>query len=489
MYIKYYFRAGKLSMKKTNKQKSSVVAIYGYSANNFRWRQINDKNVYHTTGIIISSGNKKYILSNRAGLIGCQNIISYYSHPSSKKIILRQNLTILYQSIWLNFIILGTEGSDCFDQSQSQIIGQSFVCPDEIDGYTISNNYIPVKNREYYLIRPDIDLASKKLNFTYHIHPVIFSKNVIYDKTYVLATIVHQFNLDTTGQMVGIHGSLITSANGRIVGIVSGIDKKKIYVTPVAILHQAINQFLSKLDDMGKLTIPIFYQIDNNCAIIPSNCRLDTNDKSICLKVGDQIKKIDGKKISVKKDQIWLNDSNLMETIPLDIYLGLNLRSNSHNTISLMRKEKKITADITNVSVNKWQLPLTDQPSFKPTDSIPYVNMLNIIMVQLTHELIDILTRHKINLSNNFVEKIWDGLLPHTEIVLIIDCLDNNLMERYNLPTIDFLNTDTLNFYVVKQINGKNIRQLDDIGMINSNIIKINMIDPFDKELSIILSQ
>ena len=78
-------------------------------------------------------------------------------------------------------------------------------------------------------------------------------------------------------------------------------------------------------------------------------------------------------------------------------------------------------------------LPLTNQSFYKPTNMIPYVNLKKLIIVQLTHELLDIFFLKKMEPTNHILKKYINGSLDiKNKIFIIIDCLDDNLLKNIN---------------------------------------------------------
>ena len=535
---------------------SSLVTIYGCATNEFCWRDIIDKNIYQTTGLIFSISGKEYIITTRNRLISCKNIIVYYSCCDTAKRISYQNCKILYHCPWLNLCILGTENKTCFDPTSYKA---TVMCVDETlsdisaektlfdtstsaektlfdtsaektlfdtstsaektlsdtstsSEKTLFDEYVDMsqivgellnKKSKYYMVSTDtrnvIESNIPKIYFDCHTYQINFLKTVIYDKSYVDDICVYKFknpdgpNSDVVG---GIHGSIVISASNKLIGIICNIDKTNVYCVPIQIIKTMVDNVICQLDngtnlDNGKnfghnfpLIIPFEYVVKNTGAIVADDCTLKVpGGQNFELRKNDRIISIDNREIIIKNQQALIIDESIDKTMPisLEIYLKINLKMNIPTDIKISRGKKKCLLG-GNVlgeyigSIYEKYLPLTNQPAFFPNNIIPFVNIKNIVMVQLTKELIDIMARHNIEICNDILDKFFDGHQMNRQIIIIIDCLDIILANKHNLPCINFIKRQKINCPIVTKINNIPIDSFQKLGDIVINVINEQVI-------------
>ncbi|AYV85397.1 MAG: hypothetical protein Satyrvirus14_13 [Satyrvirus sp.] len=513
---------------------AQVVAIYGYNSNDIPWQICDNRSVYHTTGLIIKHDDKKYIVTTRNKLVGCKNIVMYHTYFNGIDPVMRNDLHILFQSIEFNIIILGTVDKNEFDIGESEVVrgdyDPKFSCP----SYSILDNIftIPTKRSQYHIIRMGADLESNIFDYKVDIRDVKFKKLFIDDKTFLPRNYMYKFIMDMDSRtdkknLFGICGSIIFNKKHKLLGMVSKKKSDKIYVIPTKNLAKVAFDFVTyivKHDEYnGLLTLPFIDEITST-GIIKSDhefaspktfvsenyirnseynlskieqqlfsVQLGASNSNQKILKGDKLISVNGKNLIFDGDEILIYDDDYKINIPIDIYVKLN----ATNNISISRSNKILQLCITCTPINNF--PLTNQPYFFPNCSIPFINLEGIIIVQLTHELLDITMSNKIVLDNNIINDLKEdnyGKTMPKKIFIVIDCLNKMLSDKYNLPRIVVNKNQTTQCPIVVSINGQQLIYLDDNLFYKSGhkpLITIKLLldsgkTKLEKELEIVLN-
>nr|AEX62737.1 hypothetical protein mv_R532 [Moumouvirus Monve] len=157
----------------------------------------------------------------------------------------------------------------------------------------------------------------------------------------------------------------------------------------------------------------------------------------------------------------------------------------NHNQDNILRIKIKRGEKIISIGVNKTKstssLNLTKLWEDNYESVIPYYNLNGIIITWLTHELIDILISHNYIPSNYIIDSLFEGDIDKLkDTLIIIDCLDDGVRYKYDLPTIKkkCLKNGNLNCYVVKKIKNicaQSISKLEDIDNLKTTNCKIKL--------------
>jgi hypothetical protein len=480
-----------------------IVVIYGNNTNDFTWREIELRSIYQTSGLIVDYHDKKYVITTRQRLISCKNIVMYHSYFCGKEEpVMRNDLQIIFQSIELNIIVLVTKNCDELDLTMGEIISGHFnpknICP----SYDITQDVfvVPTKKSIYHTIRMEMDLVSETINYHVHIYDVKFIKSMIYDKSYVPDTYMYKFgfknsdNVDsakpgskTDHKLIGICGAIIFNKKHQLVGTITKCESKYLYVLPLKALMKIFNDFLEYLNKpseyIGSLSVPFNYQINkSNCEII-QNILVCTNNGNKFLKKDDIIISIAGNPIEIMNENIMIYDNIYKNRIPLDMFVRLNFNKQTPINMVVKRKKKLLNMNIFGVCQNEI-MTLTNVSHYHPINSIPYVNFNGIIIVQLTHELLDITMFNKKIILNSIISKYFDDGDDNYNILLIIDCLDDTIAKKYNFP--QFENTDEKQIIIcpfITMVNEKIISSLPEFeNIIQTNVKIVLKVGPTHKD-------
>lgn len=500
-----------------------VVSIYGFNSNEFSWLNTDDRNVYHTNGLIIENSNgKKYIITTRSKIISCKNIIMYYSYFDDKNTILRNNLHVLFQFIEYNIIILGTVDSSELDLSLSEVVMGDFDKNQIISGYKYqqlsqqSSTKIPTKRSKYYTVIINLDLNSKELGYDVNVFDVKFVKNMVYEDTYLPSNYLYKFKIAdaNNANLCGICGAIIFNKKHKLIGMVSISKGNELYVLPCKAFERIIYDFYAFESDPssyhGLLTLPFIDKIeikkvDSDSTLPDSTLSLkaqvestlpDSTHKIIIntqstiktlngnkkIKCNDEIIMINNKELVIDEDNVLILDTEYNYKLSLDLYLRLNMKNAASMSLTIKRKNKLINMQVLGESINKYIFPITNQPYFSPINTIPYINLKGIIIVELTHELLDICFAHNIILSNDLI----DELLEHNDgsyqrNLIIIDCLTNKYIKLHNMPSLSsslFQNQKKYKHqvFIVNSVNGTSVSNLNELNAFQTeSVITMNI--------------
>jgi hypothetical protein len=456
---------------------SQIVVVYGYNHKDFPWRTTIERNIYHTSGLIISCGEKKYLLTRRNGLAGCNNIVMHYSHFNDNETVFRNNLSIIFQSMEYNIMILGTVGKNELDLSASEIVTGTLDNKSICDSYDILNKKIsvPTTRSRYYTAILDTNLEKETLHMNVDVYVAKFRKGFIHDKTYLPKNYMYKFQIlqRNNAEIFGIYGAAVFNKKLELIGIITETSKNMAFVLPTKMLQKIVTDFIGNLENtkkyMGPRALPFDYKVSKKIGVKIMNIH-ETHDKKN-IKENDIICSINGKEIIIidtidkKMSFAALYENSYQTEIPLDIYLRLNLKQDVLTKMTIKRLDKIHEVEILNVPSLLSPFAYTAQPYYFPGDLLPYMNANGVIVVELTHELIHIIHSQNIKIKNNILEMYFqDKLVDFNKYFIIIDCLNTDLTKKYDLPQWN-INDKKYTIYcpTVKKINQKNISSLDDI--------------------------
>lgn len=479
-----------------------LVAIYGYHCNVFPWKDSTNRKVYHTTGLIVGhAGGRKYVITTRSSIVCCKNIVMYHSYFRNTEPVMRNDLEILFQSIEQNIIILGTKKCYELDLNQSEIIRGEYdaknICPFHNLCENNSKYLIPTKRSQYYTFIMDMDLNSDTIKYCAHIYDVKYLESFVHDKTYLPENYMYKYilkNDDAKSEAAikspkldlhGINGSVIFNKKRGLIGMITKTVNDFFFVLPKKTLVKIFNGFIDNLDHpldyQGLLSLPIQYTITNNFALIVSDSTIDTTSGPVTLKANDKIVSLDENNIIINnavnntinntinaldtdQDEAMIFDKDYGGNIPLSFYLKYNLDKKTPIKLGIIRRKKLMHFMVCGSICPSNDLPLTNQPFFFPDNFIPYVKLGPLIIVQLTHELLDIAACHAIFIKNNVLDDYLDGLRDDMKnVLIIIDCFDNVLSKKYSLPQLKIID------------NSKQILNCPVVTAINNNVVVTNL--------------
>lgn len=514
---------------------SQFVVIYGFDSNAFGWRDIDNRNVYHTTGLIIENQGCKYVVTTRSQLIHCRHIVMYYSSFDGAVVsisgkntifnttVLRNDLRILFQSIEFNIIILGTKDKTFLDLSASELILGDQL-PSHVHAHQLENYMIvPKKSTTYHTALMNMDLDSHYTNFETHIYHAKFVKSFINDETYLPSNYFYQFKLSNIDEankenLVGINGAMVFNKQHQVIGMVSSSRGKYLEVLPYKALAKIVRDFFTTNQDnySGLYILPIIpkimvFETDKKKDYQPPGCSSRstsnvesklmieksylTKDSQPLLRENDEIIQVNGLPILLENDSIKIWDSDYKDHLPLDLYLRLNLTKDT--TIKMLvrgsRKNPRIKgngepnlfelSDIKGSPLNHFIFPISSRPYFYPTNSISYSNIRGLIITELTHELIDICACHQIVLTNDIIEMIYrEGIPDCQQFLVILDCLSQELIDKYHLPCLTCDRKRVIPIPIIYQVNENKVSTLADVSSLHDNLVSLELKVGLSKE-------
>ncbi|BCS83193.1 hypothetical protein QLL95_gp0930 [Cotonvirus japonicus] len=446
---------------------NNIVVIYGYNYNDLSWRNMDNRSLYKTTGLILEYDNKKYIVTTREKIISCDTILAYHLIKKNNTIT-KTILHILFQSIEFNLIILGTVGFDSFDTESSTIISGSGSNKFKNQDINTIKHIIPTKRSQYNVIKIDIDLHDDIIKSNVHIFDVKYVKSCIYDKTFLPRRYVYKFKLQSSSnKLVGIVGSSIFTKKNKIIGIVFFAKKNNLYVIPLSIIKINFEDFINNSSNTDNYKgFPIFpYEHDIHKYMILKNINPQSNKQkklqNITPKNGDIVLAINGNNIIIENNDACIYDDNYKKYIPFDIFFMINIRNT--DTFDLLIRRKMKTFLVTSKINHSGNLLLTDLQYFYPKIFLPFKIIKNFVVAKLTHELLNTFAMNKIPFNDSLINLLTDK----QQKLLIVDYLDHKFIDKFK---IDGVNT------ILLQINDTKVFDLSDIDVfLESNKIILSL--------------
>jgi hypothetical protein len=457
---------------------SHVVLVQGQYPNELPWKGNYGKSRYRTTGYLFEAEGKCYLMTIRSKMISCRNLsMKYYVIWNNNEILYSNQLQIIFQMIEYDIIICTTKNRDTIDFSESVVEMSKTSIESQVpfpEIKQLNKPIIPTKRSKYIVIKPDYSSTEKE--FTVNMFQVKYFQTKIEKSNYTPPILVYCYKLVVpieNNKLIGINGACVTNVNGEIVGLVYQITPEhNIHVLPTKTIRNIVHYFSYGMNNQlqfdGLLSLDLPLRVNSKNNIVAKM------DKS-CIQKNDKIKSINGMVPFIEKKKIFMHDNDLKINLPWDIYWTMNLDKNQSVSVSVERtsgksKKTKFDAKLTGIPINKQIFPITSQPYFYPIDMIPHINLQGIIIVDFTHELLDIMACNDINLQhdiiNNFLNSDDDQF---NQNMLVIDCLDNELAKKYSLPVLKN-KTDCM---LVKSINGvefKTVKEFHNLIPKNTNI-------------------
>ena len=434
---------------------------------------------------IIEHYHQKYVLSVRRELIQCREINMFYCiEDDTGKLIYRNKLHILFQSIEIGIVVLGTVGFKTLQLENSELVSKNGDIVNLSD-QTLPSSIIPMKfivparSGIYFTRNINIKSTATEIIYTNTVTSVKYLKSIIDNKTYLPSNYLYIFeslaphdlvlhdcgdaiwdgSVDQTGTDTNSLIGLIIRTNGKILSV---LPMKHIQKILTIFISGTVNSFV--LIGTEYESLPFTYDIIDRNIIISS---VDHPK----LKPSDQIVSIDNKEISVKKKKFMVYDEDYGKELPLDVYA----RQNFTHGIPINIVVKKFGLDVileyefVLKPFNPTKIfPLTDQPYFYPQYLIPYTNLNGLIIVRLTHELIDMMVYHKIRSDSYFMNDIMTGKCAgYHNTFIIIECCTPKIKKK-----LLKLNCDGQQM-IILSMNGSEIHSLNDINRLKKKSNKL----------------
>jgi len=472
----------------------NIVAIYGTKLNDFRWApdgassppkvgssgptRIEDSTkqnlIYHTTGLLIRHNHKTYVVTTRSKIISCQNIVMFCNCCADEQQVMNCRLHVLFQMIEYDLVIMEPILTE-------RVSNENFPLGLTINEYTVLSEILKSKCVAIRInIRAEIgepDKIQDLVDYQIHIHPISYLTTANDYATYLPPILKYQFTFDdehdphiANTKLNGIIGSVVFDDNSNLIGIIHKIHSETIFVIPSHYLQRAVSNFtmfLTKPNEFfGPLTLPLDLKVVGNDVLINSSLKINTSDGTKLLKKNDKLLKLNDNLIS---PQLTVWSEHLETELPLDIYLRTELKYQTMGKLLIDRNGKQIIMNFVGVPAQKFIFPLTAQPYFGPESGVLHINIRGLIVTLFTHELIDILISYGKSPSNQVIDSFFvNGISTHKHYLLVIDCINDNLTESYQLPVLKS-KSKGLGIPIVKKVNSRKVKTLADIEMIRQS--------------------
>ena len=409
-----------------------ICNVYGSSINCHQWKSKDNNKKIKLCGFNILLGNKKYILTSRNVLIECEQIMCKFSYKETN---IRQNVKIAFQCIEHDIILLSSDDNKISDNEQK--FGILF--------YDIFKNEPKnILNKEYY------KLFFLRNNFFKKIGHAELNFDQIYIKndTYLPSNILLSF---TQKKIIkNIIGSLVLDNNNEIVGIISDIKLKNVYVLPFLTIFNILLKFSNNVYN-GDLLLPFSYNIVDNKIIINK-----IYTKNIDMLKGDILVNLNSYKFNIINNIIYVYSQYYQEYI--DIELFFRLYGNDKFIFEIIRDDINISIKLKKQTMTTKNLNLTDCPYKNFINPIPYTIINGLVIVKLTHELIDYYYARNYNLVNDYLENFISS--ENEKLIayyIVVDIINDDIYNKYNLQNINQYNP------IVTKINGKKFKKISNI--------------------------
>lgn len=455
----------------------NIVTIYGYDSKYFLWKKNDSREVYHTSGLIIKIGGYKFILTTREKIISCQTIICYYYYESeTEKQIMRNDLHIIYQSVYNNIILLASCKSDFFDCTKSVILTNTFNTTNCTTGIDFTNvdvrATIPKKNCNYYIVKSGLDLHDYNLIYNIDTHKSKFIDKVVWTESFVPAVLLYNFNLDIKQSKTGICGATVFDSKNRVIGIVCYKNSENLFVLSVCEIISIIKKFESGYVGSKNIYFPTTILTSKNSSVFFNDKSISNNNFLINSKNSKSNKKLSGyqlisvndDKVKIVNGSVHVKDSIYRCFLPIDVYI--NTKFSLNDTVTMCVKKKSESEKIDFTPCAKKDIMISDVAEYNPISVIPFININGYIIVQLTHELLNVTLIHNIRISNKYIDKMFAGITVKHNKLIILDYIGNDINCPIANLTIDNFNDHELQNvtcpFIIK-INGKKINSLSNL--------------------------
>ena len=404
-----------MGISESKQELGQIVVIYGYKSMEMSWKDFDNRTVYRTSGLIVEHNDKIFVLTTRTKLISCKTIVMYHSYFSGTEPVMRQELSIVFQSIKHNIIILAsasivpeeltTKENRVLDLALSEIIHGEYDPQLRCPTNKINNNQsiVPTKRSQYFMSIMDININDNVIKYTTKIIKIKYVDSKTYDQSYLSEKYMFVFRRskrkilfnEENNNLVGVCGAVIFDIKHRPLGIVSMTNDNKIFVIPIKQIKKIFNEFYNfRLEPKlyyDHLILPFICNAIKGKIVIVSNCEANTtNGKFIFMKndvithiCDNPIKFIDGKYVVLDKDY--------QQYLSINSYLEMTLSANCPIKINLRRNKKNISSSTPSFSLNvypiknEFGIPYTGQPNYDPKEMIPYIIIKDLVVVELTH--------------------------------------------------------------------------------------------------------
>jgi len=196
-----------------------------------------------------------------------------------------------------------------------------------------------------------------------------------------------------------------------------------------------------------------------------------TSSGNIILNNSDIIMEIDDKKYCMLNDRIMIYCNKLKEDVDLDYYFGMSLLENTSINFKIKRDNEILNYDIVGRPLKFYKFPIYSLPFFYPEVHIPYTIIGDVVVVELTYELLILADELKIYLNNGLIDNFYNNNLPNKKNnLIIIDTISekNTSIMKWS---VDYDEPSKLNLkcYILNNLNDKRVSNLQNLNIIGKN--------------------
>lgn len=422
---------------------NTAVSIYGYNMTSFSWKDPDMRQVYRATGIFFQKNGNSYILTARDHIVSCKKIVAYHYHGSGDNVqIMKNYVTIIYQSVKHNVMILASVDYQYFN-IQSSIIISDNCAKLEIPHFHMTKTRLP--SGIGYAIVPSFDLQSNTIKFIVDVQESKINKARMWDQSFVPESYLYPCNVD----LIGTQGAPVFTREEILLGMITYTCPNESYILPSNVLYEIIDSFYNNQCEPIRIELPVPIVTKKRNAFVDGNLVIN----------------IDNLKTDVHDNTLRVYDSDYNKMIHLEIYLNKMYKCGDQVKINI-EKYGQIESIYYELIVPNDMI-FSGMKMFNPDEFIPFLNVNNYIIVQLSHELINTAVVNGIILSNQYIDQLLNGININTNMLIVID----HVGPEDRFPKLH-QNTTVL-CPIIETVNGLPFTHLDNLKtFLENNIVR-----------------
>lgn len=463
-------------MHKKNSSLDKLVIIKGYDCTEFGWlKNHRDKSV-QTVGIPLKLDDQIVYVSILEGLINCHDIYAFCGCRQTDGSLWRMELKIVYQFAAINLVILMPRYNDSCWVPVTPV--KHTTTPVKITANDLFylkceiKQMVTAHNLELQQYGSNVKLIVETYDMTY-VGPVI--KPVSYlPENYYLTFSTHSLDENK------IYGCPVFDQKQNLIGIVTHTEHRGnsslTYVLPSTMINCMLEDFFSTSQtsrDHSKNNFVTLSVSTKQVVVLPiRNKILDTFD--------DTVMAIDDKDVRFLDEFPCIYDDTYDDYVPINVYAYLKCRTVNPTSmkITLSNRSKKTDihlrdlpqhCDIFHLNRDTGLLDVSNRSMILPVTHLPYVKLSHLIIMQLTHEFLDIMAQNCVNLNNDIINGYLIGEASDLgQYLIIVDCDDNDAFAyKYDLPQLSKMINNSecreMQFPLLLRVNDLAVDKLSDL--------------------------
>lgn len=416
-----------------------------------------DNNTYLTYGYAVRWRSKQYVVAPRHQVIYSEYIRSIYKTKQGQKICTKMD--ILYQSVEYNLVVLVNEESDQFiPKDVTSSIGYNLSKAPELQRLDNCN----------YLSQ---DLLTESTSYIQYKYVAIAGSSIIEDQDGYVNMLLFRCEHNGTDENIA-NSFLVVDNSHNPVGYVRDYDT----VTPISYMKHMFatmdsyreipKHFPTTYDSIARLPFNT-YSVDTGKLVINKTTLLHvaaTSKKK--LKQNDVITQVNNSYIDVVDGHPMLYHHKFKRWVTIETYFATSFVPTELVTLSIHRGNNDLEISCYPIMTNI--MPSSSVSCIRPVYEIPYVNIGDLLVTQLTHELLLTCYDHKINIADALIDKD-QTIIDNTVSLIVIDANGKNNIVPF--PSYDEIvvaiteEGESANYGrpIISHIDGNKVSYLQDV--------------------------